>query len=333
MKKILFIERKLSDLISIERVFRQIARNLSETEFEHSFQKVAHQSNLWGMIRNLLFFRKEPADVYHVTGHIYYMALALPKNKTAVTYHDVRFLHTNNGLKRFVMKKLLVDWPVNKLDYITAISEKTKAELIFFTGCDEKKIRVIENPLYHNISPAEPNAFNAARPLVLQVGTFEYKNLPNLIIALHGVNCRLRIIGKLDETQLSLLQKHKIDYDNKWELNDAEIKAEYEEADIVTLCSTAEGFGLPIIEAQAMRKPVVTSNISPMKEVAGGAAHLVDPYDPLQIRDAVLKIIGDREYREGLVAKGTENIKRFDPATIAGAYEKLYQEIIDRNKN
>src|SRR5262245_32746180 len=132
MKKILFIERKPSDLISIERVFRQVARNLSESDFAHSFQQVSFRSNLWGLIKNMLLFRAEAADVYHVTGHIYYMTLVLPKDKTAVTYHDIRFLHTSNGLRRFAMKKLLLDWPVRKSKYITAISEKSKAEIVHF---------------------------------------------------------------------------------------------------------------------------------------------------------------------------------------------------------
>src|SRR5262245_55483171 len=156
MSKILFIERKPSDLISIERVFRQVSRNLSEGEFSHSFQQVTYGSNFIGVLKNLLLFRREPAEVYHVTGHIYYMALALPKNNTVATYHDVRFLHANSGLKRYVMKNLFLDWPVRKLKYITAISEKTRDEIVQFTGCDENKIQVIENPLYDNISAAEP---------------------------------------------------------------------------------------------------------------------------------------------------------------------------------
>ncbi len=54
-------------------------------------------------------------------------------------------------------------------------------------------------------------------------------------------------------------------------MNDLEIKEMYAEADLMSFCSTFEGFGLPIIEAQAMMTPVITSNLSPMKEVAGGA--------------------------------------------------------------
>ncbi|MFN2393256.1 MAG: glycosyltransferase, partial [Pyrinomonadaceae bacterium] len=90
--------------------------------------------------------------------------------------------------------------------------------------------------------------------------------------ALKGINCRLRIIGKLDEKLLSELKINKIDFTSVSGVNDNEIRNEYEKADIVTFCSTSEGFGLPIIEAQAMRTPVLTSNINPMKDVSGGAA-------------------------------------------------------------
>ena len=64
-----------------------------------------------------------------------------------MTIHDLGFLHTRKGLRRFVLKKLFLDFPVKKLKYVTAISEATKNEIIKFTNCDEKKIRLIENPI------------------------------------------------------------------------------------------------------------------------------------------------------------------------------------------
>lgn len=331
-KKILFIERQQSDLISIERVFKQVALSINADEFETSFQNAPYGNNLSGIIKNLLFFRKRPADVYHITGQIHFMAFVLSRDKTVLTVHDVRFMHIQKGLKRFVMKKLLLDWPVKKLRYLTTISEATKKEIISFTGCDERKIRVIQNPLFHNIATGQKKEFDATCPVILQVGTLEYKNLSNLIPALSGIKCKLRIIGKLDETHLSLLHEHKIDFENRWELTESEIRTEYEQADIVTLCSTAEGFGLPVIEGQAMGKPTITSDLSPMKEVAGGAAHLVDPNDPQQIHDGILKIINDESYRQTLIAAGFENVKRFEPRRIAAAYENLYDEIINRDK-
>ena len=81
-----------------------------------------------------------------------------------------------------------------------------------------------------------------------------------------------------------------------------------------------------------MQIPVVTSNISPMKEVSGGAAFLADPFEVASIKEGILKIINDDDYRSRIIKEGTQNIKRFEPQLIAGLYEKLYLEILSELK-
>ena len=80
-----------------------------------------------------------------------------------------------------------------------------------------------------------------------------------------------------------------------------------------------------------MRKPVITSNLSPMIETSGSAAYLADPFDPNSIREGIEKIISDKEYREGLVRNGLENVKRFEPAAVAKQYEEYYKRILPMN--
>ena len=333
MKKILFIERKLDEFVSIERVFRQVAGNLSVSRFEGGFQKLAFGNSISGIIKNLLLFKKKEADLYHITGHIHYMALVFPRNKTILTIHDLRFLHTKNKIRRFFLKKLFLDWPVRKLKYLTVISESTKKELLVVTKCEADKIIVIENPLDDNlVSTGILRGFNDECPTILQIGTMENKNIPALIEALEGINCKLRVIGKLNEKQTELLAKSEICFENRYEINDREMRSEYENADIIAFCSTYEGFGLPIIESQAMRKPVITSNLSPMREVSGGAAYLADPFDHLSIREGINKIIHNKKYRENLIKRGIENINRFNSESIARKYETLYEEILLANE-
>lgn len=91
--------------------------------------------------------------------------------------------------------------------------------------------------------------------------------------------------------------------------------------------SLYEGFGMPIIEAQATGRPVVTSNLGAMAEVAGRGAHLVDPEESGSIRQGVVKILEDGAYREQLVEKGLKNVKRFRAETVAGQYMALYSDI------
>lgn len=82
------------------------------------------------------------------------------------------------------------------------------------------------------------------------------------------------------------------------------------------MCPHLEFFGLPIIEAQYQGCPVLSSNCSSMPEVGGDAANYVDPYSIDEIRDGIMKIIEDTSYRNQLIKKGFENVKRFNPEVI-----------------
>ena len=157
------------------------------------------------------------------------------------------------------------------------------------------------------------------------------KNLPVLIEALEGVSCKLIIVGLLSKKQKLMLNDRKIEYQNYCDVGFAEILNLYKQSDILTLISTYEGFGVPVIEAQAIGRPVITSNIGPMPEVAGNAAMLVNPYNVREIKNSILEIIEDDSLREGLILKGLENAKRFRADAIAEEYYKLYKEIIQDN--
>jgi len=333
--KIVYIERKFWRegflAFSLEKVFEQISRSLPTDRFFTEIVRVPYGNSLLDLIGNLLFFRKPKADIYHITGQIHYLALVFPKRSTVLTIHDAAFLRNTNGsqIKRYFTKKLFLDLPVNKLDYITTVSETTRNEIIAQTNCPPEKIRVIENPVQEHYLNGESKAFNKQHPTILQVGITENKNISNLIKAIKGIPCRLKIVGNLIDELRHDLETGDIDYQNVLGLDDQQMRDAYARADMLAFCSTYEGFGLPIIEAQAMQTPVITSDLSPMKEVSGGAAYLADPYDPASIRQGILKIINDDEFRESITKQGLENVKRFQPDVISKQYQDLYLEILE----
>lgn len=327
-KRILFIERQRSNFVSLEKVFRQVGRSLSSERFAIEFQQVPYSNDVVSVFKNLLFFKAGDADIFHITGHIHYISLLLPKRKTVLTIHDLAFLHTRKGLRRMVLKKLLLDWPLRRLKYVSTVSQQTKDEIAEFLPGDAEKIRVIENPLSDYLLPDTNKRFNSDLPTILQVGTMENKNVPRLIRALDGIKCKLRIIGPLDVAIRSALEKSAIELEHTEILDDTGMAQAYRNADIIAFCSTYEGFGLPIIEGQATGKPVVTSNINPMAEVAGGAAELVDPLDIASITAGFLRVILDRDHRNKMVEMGYANSKRFNATEIAAKYETLYDEVI-----
>ncbi len=326
--RILYVERQPSLFVSIEKVFRQIAASLSPVRFKSAFQQVPYGNDFVSTIKNLARFRPVKADLYHVTGHIYYITLVLPPNKTVLTIHDLRFLNHRKGIRRYLLKKLYFDWPLRRLRYVTAISEATRSEILKHAPYAAGKVRVIENPLGPQYVASEEREFNSDCPLILQIGTMENKNVPYLIRALETINCRLRIIGPLNDKISAELARTKIFYENTEHVDDEGIVAAYRDADIIAFCSTYEGFGLPIIEGQAMRKPVITSNVSPMLEVSGMVAELIDPQDFESIRAGINRIIADKEHRTRMIELGVENAKRFDATAIAEKYEALYEEML-----
>ena len=136
------------------------------------------------------------------------------------------------------------------------------------------------------------------------------------------------IVGKLDESTKNILNENNIDFENiDQALTDEKIAQLYQDCDIVTLVSTLEGFGMPIVEANKTGRVVITSNTSSMPEIANNAACLVNPFDIEDIRKGLLKIIEDDEYRAQLIANGFENAKRFDQKEIANQYFDLYRKI------
>ncbi|MGQ9768892.1 MAG: glycosyltransferase family 4 protein, partial [Anaerolineae bacterium] len=81
--------------------------------------------------------------------------------------------------------------------------------------------------------------------------------------------------------------------------------------------SLYEGFGLPVLEAQACGCPVITSTTSSLPEVAGDAALLVDPTDTAAIANAMQRVADDLTLREALTQRGFANVRRFSWAACA----------------
>jgi glycosyltransferase involved in cell wall biosynthesis len=82
-------------------------------------------------------------------------------------------------------------------------------------------------------------------------------------------------------------------------------------AEALVFPSLSEGFGIPVIEAMACGVPVVCSNIEPLPEIAGDAAHFIDPYDPASIAEGISKVVSDQIVRRELIEKGFRRAAAF----------------------
>ena len=236
-------------------------------------------------------------------------------------------MEDKKGLKRLILKFLLLTLPVRHASCITTISQKSKEEIIAHTGCQPNKIQVIHNPVSQSIYYV-PRAFNATKPIILFLGTKDNKNFHRSVKALNGINCHMDIVGPLLELDLTILKENKITFSQSINISEQEIADKYAECDLVLFPSIYEGFGLPIIEGNKAGRVVVTSNLAPMNEIAADAACLVDPYSIMSIKEGVEKVIAQPNYRAQLIENGFRNIRRFEPEFIAGQYKALYQKML-----
>lgn len=286
-----------------------------------------YNGGLWPRIQIALAFRKARCVINHITGDIHFAILGLPKKGSILTVHDCGFMDHSNPMARFILWLFWLKLPIAHAQVVTAISEATKADLIRFTGCKPEKIRVIPTIIKTHFIPS-PKEFSPQKPRILHIGMAHNKNLFRHMEALAGIECHLHIVGRITEEARIRLEALQIDYSNTWDLSDAQVYAAYQNCDLLLFASTLEGFGMPILEAQTVGRPVITSNLSSMAEVAGDSACLVDPYSVESIRGGVLRVIHDEAYRGKLLLAGFENIKRFRPEQVARAYADLYEELV-----
>jgi len=337
MNDLLYIHRPTNPLFfSLERVFGRIVSGISSfygNEFQVSQYTLPKPAGILNVPANIQYARKHQQRINHMTGDAHYALLGCSRrNVNILTVHDCVLLHKfrRSDPRFWVIKWVWYKWPVKKADCVTVISESTKADILRFTGCDPGKVRVIPNFIDPDFIPS-PFTFRREMPRILFVGTTPNKNLEKLAAAMEGLKVELEIIGALTPAQTEVLARHKVTFRASAGLSKEELLQRYRDCDLLAFPSTFEGFGLPIVEAQATGRPVLTSNISPMREIAGEGACLIDPADPASIRSALVRIISDEKYREQLISQGLENVKRFQLRTVVDRYAQLYRELL-KNK-
>lgn len=327
MPQVILVFRKpYSSAFSIEYLFNTLYNEMKEKKDVKKYELRYATSGIKSLVFNILSLFKFKGCIVHITGDTYYSILGALFCKRIITIHDLSFLNRTTGLKRIILRLFWVTLPSKFAHKITVVSQATKDALLKETTIDSSKIHVIYNFINPVFKPVKRN-FNDLNPRVLQIGTAFNKNIENLVKALTNTACTLVIIGFLSDVQKEMLESSGINYINKFSLSISDLNEEYIKADLLTFVSIIEGFGLPILEAQATGLPVVTSNCSSMPEVAGGGALLVNPFDPQSIKKGIMEMIKNIDKRVCLVEKGYINVERFSKGKIASDYLKLYEDL------
>lgn len=165
---------------------------------------------------------------------------------------------------------------------------------------------------------------------ILHVGTPPRKNLEWVMEITSRLGLHLDILGQMSDSQKILARKLGLDYSEHYDLSFDEVIKLYKHALFVSFPSKYEGFGMPILEANALGVPVVAGDIPVLHEVAGEAALFVDPQDISAIKDGFQRMMTDASLRAELIAKGKDNVRRFSPKQIGRQYQEIYHEIMNQ---
>lgn len=327
MIKITHYQRKKdAHFYSIERIFEDIRKKLNSDLSVNVATSRYPSQGFFRRVYNCFEALIRQSDINHITGDIHYLGCCLSKKRMLLTVHDCVMMTRLTGIRRYIYWLFWLWLPVKRASMVIAVSEATRDELVRYLRVEPNNIRVIHNGLSDEFI-FSPKIFNHSLPILLQIGTGQNKNLENVINAIKGIKCQLMIIGSPTKQQVNLLEKNNINYLALSKLSRRQIIEQYQQADLVIFASTYEGFGMPIIEANAIGRPVVTSNRLPMTEVAGGAAVLVNPDDVDSIRAGIEKVLEDSEYRNELIMLGIKNAQRFSILDVTKQYEEIYRNL------
>lgn len=272
--------------------------------------------------------------------------------------HDLSWLHMRgkyDPLREFYLRRLL-PWMIRRSTRIIAISQSTEDDLVRLAHCPPQQIVRIANGFdataFHPRDTAasrgelQRDGVRLPEHFLLYVSRLEHpgKNHVNLLAAYRRL---------LDRRPA--LAEHLVFAGGRWngaEAIDAAIRdlglgdrvhclgfvadrhlpMLYATATALVFPSLFEGFGLPVIEAQACGLAVAGADCSSIPEVMGGAGLLFDPLDPESIAEAIATLVDHPDRRAELARRGIENARSYTWEATAAATARLLREVIDARR-
>ncbi len=304
---------------------------------------------------------KENCDILHCTSNTAPINTKIP---LIITLHDIIYLESISILKKGgtyyqkignMYRRFVVPKNVRKSKRIITVSHFEKDRIRNFFGYPEEDKTLVA--VYNGVSEyfkiiddkeeldRVKKLYNLPDEFLFFLGnTDPKKNTPGTLKAYS------EFIKKSDKKIPLLMLDFGSDYLNKilTNIGDPELRKHIQLTGyikntdlpaIYNLCtvflypSLRESFGIPPLEAMRCGAPVISSNTSSMPEVAGGAAHIIDPFNPKEIAKGIEKIISDDNYRKSLIEKGLVQSAKFSWKKMAENVLELYQEIYNMNNN
>ncbi len=299
-----------------------------------------------GQLARLPFNRLVPgASLFHATEHLLMPLWDVP---TVLTIHDLvpQLLPEHHK----PLNRWYLNWTMplycRRADYIIAVSEATRRDLLATYHLPAEKVTVIHEAASPRFRPQTESAHEQVRrtyglpeEYLLYVGTIEpRKNLERLLEAWtplrrSGECPPLVIVGKrgwLADSFYAALEDSPVREDIilTGYVQDVDLPVIYSAATAFIWPSLYEGFGLPPLEAMACGTPVVCADASSMPEVVGDAALLFDPLDCEAMKAAMRQIVSAADLRVELRKRGLVRSSKFSWSRAAAETLAVYTQLL-----
>jgi glycosyltransferase involved in cell wall biosynthesis len=290
---------------------------------------------------------KDKLDIFHGLSNELPFGITQTKIKTVVTIHDLIFKRFPNWYKSIDVKiyDKKFKYAATYSDIIVAVSKQTADDIHNFYKISYDKIRIIYqscNPQFYKLFSKEEIKkilikYNLPDEYLLYVGTIEErKNLHRIVEALikSKINFPLVVVGRKTKYYykkvLPIISANKLDKQIFFidKIDNTELPYIYQAAKVFLYPSIFEGFGIPLLEAQASAVPVITSKGGCFKEVAGEHSFYVDPLNSDELADAIFKVLNDKQLRVEMIEKGRIQAKKFLDSNSIHQLYKIYEELL-----
>ena len=288
--------------------------------------------------------RAHQGDINHIVDHSYaHLVDVLDAGRTVVTCHDVAPLDLDQrgrGLSRRLWDRSFR--AMLRAAHIIADSAHTRDAILRHADYAADRITIIPlavaDTFFDPIDAPELETLRqryqlTGRRIVLHVGSCEpRKNIDLLLHALAEIRddrtVFAQIGGNFTASQRDLMRRLR--------LQSRVLQAPtfghalytwYQAADVLVFPSLYEGFGLPVLEAMASGTPVICSTATSLPEVAGDAAILIDPQDPLKLAEAIRSVLSDPVLAADLRRRGVERSKSFTWERTARETLAVYRRV------
>jgi glycosyltransferase involved in cell wall biosynthesis len=228
---------------------------------------------------------------------------------------------------------------IPKATKIIAISESTKSDLIrFYPTVNPDDIHVVY--LSYSAMNSQVKVPNLPKKYVLFIGNREhYKNFKFFAESMKSLLDKYSDLTVLcaggatfNEEEITLFKA--LGHENKfiqYNFKDNELAHIYQKAECFVFPSEYEGFGIPVLEAMANSCPCILARHSSFPEVAGEAGIYFELNNGIDLSDKIELTINDHQFRQGMVEKGLENLKRFSWEKTARACVEVYDLAIKKS--